>query len=236
MQDAFVGDIGDYGKYGLLRMVQWAGLSLSVNWYRVVKSQSGKQDDGKYVHYLCEPEKYRKFDTHLFDTLQKIVIDENDRRIERIEHSGLLDADFYSTPIPKERFTWHLQGLAATEESRVVFLDPDNGLETALMKEKGRCGAEYVAQGELLDYYNRGQSVILYQHRPQMMKKADCIKRITDFERTALNADAVQILEFPKFTNRFYFMFLHESDKAILEDVCLEMANRWSGICNRVLL
>ena len=38
MQDNYVGDIGDYGKYGLLRNVTAAGLRLAVNWYRVVQA------------------------------------------------------------------------------------------------------------------------------------------------------------------------------------------------------
>ena len=49
MQDNYVGDIGDYGKYGLLRNVTAAGLRLAVNWYRVIPTRPGKQEDGKYT-------------------------------------------------------------------------------------------------------------------------------------------------------------------------------------------
>lgn len=76
MQDNYVGDIGDYGKYGLLRNVTAAGLQLAVNWYRVVLPPSNEQDDGeciscskkpkqkdgKYTSYLEHPEKYRHYD------------------------------------------------------------------------------------------------------------------------------------------------------------------------------
>lgn len=51
MQDNYIGDIGDYGKYGLLREIYAADMSLSVNWYRVVPTKIGKQDDGKYINY-----------------------------------------------------------------------------------------------------------------------------------------------------------------------------------------
>ena len=43
MQDAYVGDIGDYGKYGLLRAVTASGLRLSVNWYRTVPCETEKK-------------------------------------------------------------------------------------------------------------------------------------------------------------------------------------------------
>ena len=35
MQDNYVGDIGDYGKYGLLRAIVSQKLELAVNWYKV---------------------------------------------------------------------------------------------------------------------------------------------------------------------------------------------------------
>ena len=59
MQDLYIGDIGDYGKYGLLRAVTAAGFRLGVNWYRVVPHGRSKQDDGKYTQYLEKPEDNR---------------------------------------------------------------------------------------------------------------------------------------------------------------------------------
>ena len=85
MQDSYIGDIGDYGKYGLLREVCAAAMSLSVNWYKVVPTKAGKQDDGKYISYLSMPQIYREYDPVMFDALYKIVLHEQDRRIERVE-------------------------------------------------------------------------------------------------------------------------------------------------------
>lgn len=73
MQDNYVGDIGDYGKYGLLRHVTAAGLRLAVNWYRVAPTRPGKQEDGKYISYSLQAEKYRHYDPELFDCLAGIV-------------------------------------------------------------------------------------------------------------------------------------------------------------------
>ena len=73
MQDNYVGDIGDYGKYGLLRNVTATGLRLAVNWYRVIPTRPGKQEDGKYTSYLDKPEIYRHYDPELFDCLADIV-------------------------------------------------------------------------------------------------------------------------------------------------------------------
>lgn len=92
MQDSYIGDIGDYGKYGLLREVCAAAMSLSVNWYKVVPTKAGKQDDGKYISYLFMPQIYREYDPVMFDALYKIVLHEQDRRIERVEQENLFPA------------------------------------------------------------------------------------------------------------------------------------------------
>ena len=56
MQDRYAGDIGDFGKIGLLRALRSQGLSVAVNWYLVEvmdseKNADGtfKQEDGKYL-------------------------------------------------------------------------------------------------------------------------------------------------------------------------------------------
>ncbi len=71
MQDNYIGDIGDYGKYGLLREVCDAELSLSVNWYRAIPSKLGKQDDGKYTSYLSMPQICRGYAPAMFDFYTK---------------------------------------------------------------------------------------------------------------------------------------------------------------------
>ena len=50
MQDRYVGDIGDYGKLGLLRSLAAAGLLIGVNWYRT--PDENHNEDGKFIQYL----------------------------------------------------------------------------------------------------------------------------------------------------------------------------------------
>ena len=218
MQDNYVGDIGDYGKYGLLRTVDNVGLSLAVNWYNVVPKKDNKQNDGKYTSYLSLPQKYRNYDPPLFDALHKIVCCEQCRHIGRIEQEHLFNASFFSSEILSDRPQWHQQ---------VVFLDPDNGLETQTMFHTGKATEKHVKWEELRDYYSRGQSVILYQHRPQMTKKNQCIDNILQFQKDYLCADTVKLLEFPKYTNRFYFMFVHAKHQAAFEYICFVMKRLW---------
>ena len=41
MQDRYTGDIGDYGKLGMLRYLAAAGLRVGVNWYRTPDEDHG---------------------------------------------------------------------------------------------------------------------------------------------------------------------------------------------------
>lgn len=238
MQDNYIGDIGDYGKYGLLCEVCAVEMSLAVNWYRVVPPKNGKQDDGKYTSYLTMPQVYREYDPTLYDSLYKIVMQENDRRIERIEKERLFEAVFFSKEIGTDRSEWHRQALEQTKSTRVVFLDPDNGLETARMYQTGRATDKHVKWEELKDYYKRGQNVILYQHRPQMTRKEQCIESVLAFQRDYLQADGVRLLEFPKYTNRFYFLFFHENYKEVFQRLCSTMTGKWgrNEFCREIIL
>ena len=238
MQDNYIGDIGDYGKYGLLREVCAADMSLAVNWYRVVPRKIGKQDDGKYTSYLSMPWLYREYDPTLFDSLHKIVMQEQNRRIERIEEEKLFPAGYFSKAISTDRKAWHAQALEETKSAAVIFLDPDNGLETAKMYQTNGATEKHVKWAELKSYYTRGQNVILYQHRPQMTTKETCIEGVMLFQRDYLLADCVKLLEFPKYTNRFYFMFLHENEKTTFERVCCSMVQKWgkNNFCHEIVL
>ena len=238
MQDNYVGDIGDYGKYGLLREICSAGLSLAINWYKVVPHTIGKQDDGKFIQYLSAPQQYRCYDSELFDVLYAIVCCKQDRRLERIEQANLFPAKFYSEAIDKDRKKWHKNALNQTLGTAVVFLDPDNGLETANMRKNGSATEKHVKWTEIKDYYYRGQNVVLYQHRPQMTSKEKCIESVMRFQHEYLLADCVKILEFPKYTNRFYFMFVHKEAKETFESICAAMTQKWghNEFCREIVM
>ena len=236
MQDNYVGDIGDYGKYGLLRNVTSTGLRLAANWYRVIPTRPGKQEDGKYTSYLDKPEMYRQYDPELFDCLAGIV-HRHKRSIEEIEASGVLAAAFFSDALmPTSRSHWHQAALFATAGADVVFLDPDNGLESARMRQRRAAKEKHTTWQEVKDHYDRGQSVILYQHRPQMTKKTVCIQGVLDFQNSFLHADHTLLLEYPRYTNRYYFIFAHQTHFTVLEHVHHAVAQTWTGLCNPVEL
>ncbi|MGC9975151.1 MAG: hypothetical protein ABSC57_00320 [Syntrophales bacterium] len=82
MQDKYVGDVGDFGKYLLLKKIIESARSLDenirlgINWY-YVKYEKGKGSDGRHIDYLRSTNKkslvYKDCDLDLYRELGRIV-------------------------------------------------------------------------------------------------------------------------------------------------------------------
>ena len=207
MQNRYVGDLGDFGKYGLLRALcsskedDRRTLSLGVVWY-LVPNEPG--NDGGRIGYLDpylteaseQGKRYRKLDPCLYDGLRGIVQSCN-RNVQRISESGFLPSDttlFYEEPLTFEgvedrrRGDWREQWLeCAKEKTRgcdVVFVDPDNGLEVKSISRTAKKGPKYAFFNELSPYLQRDQSLVIYQHISRSGKAEDQIrKRLAEIEK-----------------------------------------------------
>ena len=191
MQDRYTGDAGDFGKYGLLRRLRGLDdptLRLGVIWYRTGKSivESDSTNDGKYTTYLLgENERlYRPCDPPLYDRLRQIALPgpRSDRRVQAVEQSGLLgpDARFHSEYLPgpdkkasqqerqevvAQRRRWVQTARRNTADCDILFLDPDNGLEIPSEPMTRFNAPKYTYLEEVQQFFGRGQSLVIYQHR-----------------------------------------------------------------------
>lgn len=203
MENKYVGDLGDFGKYGLLRYL-CRGLRLGVVWYLVADEDHNA--DGRYIRYLNldqetsllyglspgtksfasqNERRFRACSPELYDALSRIVRDRA-RTVAEIRKRGVLPADtvFFEDVLElsargrderrKQREEWVDAALARTIDCDAVFLDPDNGLE--LDPDNGRAlpGPKYVTYEEVRRFRARGQSVIVYQH---FDRGADLVRR-----------------------------------------------------------
>ena len=64
MQNRYVGDIGDYFKYGMLRRLA-KGRRLGVMWY--LFPNEDHNNDGGHLSYLDDPDTWRHYDPELYD-------------------------------------------------------------------------------------------------------------------------------------------------------------------------
>lgn len=170
MQDRYVGDVGDFVKLALLRAV--AGQQrLGVAWWR--HPDESHDGSGRIVGYLQKPQEWRPRDAVLFDTLDRIV-GSGDRRIGALEEAGLLPEARYfgeSILVPGSRAAreahrrgWMERLQAAMADREVLFLDPDNGLETQGFDPGTRQAAKSVSVAELQILAQGGRALIVYHH------------------------------------------------------------------------
>ena len=173
MKNQYFGDIGDYGKYGLLRCLAEQGLSIAVNWYLTPDDAS---NDGSIRGYLSK-EKDRRYDPELFDVLREMC-DRKEQDVRLFAKRGMIPGAIYhdsfvepepgsSLSVPEKRAArecWHRKALEVCAGAELVFMDPDNGLRLGCPSAR-KDAPKFVYASEVCDYYDRDQDVVYYCHK-----------------------------------------------------------------------
>ncbi len=177
-------DVGDFGKYGILRALcrEKPRISLGVVWYLFPNEPCG--NDGRHVGYLegAQPPNcqhgckcFRACDPDLYDVLAEIW--RNGRReVASVRDNTVLPrgTQFFEDVLtfdglpPNQRTAhrddWLARALRATTGCELVFFDPDNGLETASTHRHHLRGPKHVFFTELAPFLRRGQGLVVYHH------------------------------------------------------------------------
>ena len=180
MRDRYVGDVGDFGKYRLLKALCGDDLSFGVVWY-LVPDEAGNADGG-HIGWTRQEPRFMPCDPALFHVLYR-MIERGDRSVRAVRERGVLPRGtvFYEDPLSyagmpgwgrtaigrrlEHRKAWAWDALAATRGCDVVFADPDNGLEPRAGLPRQRLnGPKHAYFDELSGYLDRGQSVVVYHH------------------------------------------------------------------------
>jgi len=241
MQNRYVCDIGDFGKYGLLRALIRDDLRLGVVWY--LNPNEEENSDGGLVTYLQDGKEseFRQCDPELYDALRGLLQREQ-RNIFSVQQSGILRMPtlFYDTPLTfsgvdlakrkEHRDQWCREALRTTENAQIVFFDPDNGLPGKTAKFYSKNGPKYVFPEELLPYAQRGQSLIAYQQQNRTCALAD---QIEAGQRRLMHLGAgrsVWALSFHRMRVRIYFVVASVHQENILHNRLCEFAEGpWKG-------
>ena len=157
MQDRYAGDIGDFGKFALLRALA-PERRLGDCWCRT-DGAGETYNDGRHLAYLRRPDRFRQLDSEVFEALASFVADVEANRCRRavksLEALALLPADtlFHGDLCPKpstERQHWAAGMVESMAGADLVFLDPDNGLEEPSPVGRARQSASWSpSDGEL---------------------------------------------------------------------------------------
>jgi hypothetical protein len=198
LQNRYVGDVGDFAKYGLLRLLtSETSFSLGVLWW--LFADEDHNSDGRHVSYL-KNSAFSALDPQLHLTLERLL-SAGQRSVKAIARSGILPEDtiFFDAPLStsssvasprklreRRRAAWLRKAFAVTAKCDFVFFDPDNGLETASVACHSPKGGKYVFWEELMPFWSRGQSLVIYHH----------------LNRTASVAKQTEVLQ-EKFASKF---------------------------------
>jgi hypothetical protein len=224
MQDAYAGDVGDFGKFVLLDAVARSsgGLKIGINWY-YVPSPRIASNDGKHTGYLDPSngryDSFRSCSHRIFDALSGLIAS-RDRTVAGLEALRLLPRTtrYFSTPVPlpgKARSDWFTASMIALFACEIVFLDPDNGIQPAGLGFRERRSVKYALLDEIASYYHSGKSVIVYNHRDRSPKSRYDERLGMVASIPGIRAD-VQIIRFRRFSVRDYLFLVQSPHRAII--------------------
>ena len=177
MKNQYVGDIGDFGKYGLLRFLANHGIKIGVNWYL---TEDDSSSDGRFTGYLNRPEEGIS-DPELFYVLKEIAF-RSDKSVNMIQDAHIIQgAEFYKEILKSSsleadarelsRRFWFNNSTLILKDVDLIFADPDNGIsyrKTAKTKDSEK----YILPEDVCDYYNSGRNVVYYCHKGRRKQEA----------------------------------------------------------------
>lgn len=231
MQDRYTGDVGDFGKLGMLRKIADSGLKIGVNWYLTYKPEEHFNDDGKHIGYLNDVV-FMNCDDELREALRLIV--RGERSVKALENANLLAGATYYTKILKPgsehnfiRLNWHKESLKVLADTDIVFCDPDNGLLVKSVSRKSKKSDKYILPEEIVSYFQSGKSVIFYNHRCRE-KESVYLERFQPLKhQEELSSAEWKGLKFVRGTIRDYIFILqpHHVNKINLAIECIMKTN-----------
>ena len=169
MKNQYFGDINDYKKYSLIRILSGHGqIETAVCW---VLTEDDDRNDGSRIRYLEKPDRWQNYDPIVYEHLKKHVLKKGLRDVSTIERGDILpNCRFYKEHIHDDtglrdkffdKFFKFAQGVD------LVFFDPDNGLEIRSIPIGRKNSSKYLYWSEVEASYSAGHSLLIYQHLPR---------------------------------------------------------------------
>jgi hypothetical protein len=233
MQNRYVGDIGDYVKLAILRALS-PGYHLGVAWWLFPDESHNK--DGRHIDYLERPDRWRRFDPNLFDTLKKVIASDQ-RNVRGLEGPNILaQATFASEMIPvggpvgqrrEARQEWFLRMKQSLADAKLVFVDPDNGLEPGYYSHGSATAGKSVLISELHELAILGRCLLVYHH--QTRREGGHYSEIDHWadRLRASGFSTVDALRAKPYSPRVFFLLDAPAD---IRQRAAEIEDRWRGL------
>lgn len=224
MQDRYVGDVGDFAKYGLLRRLigkpAERAIRLGVVW--CLFPNETHNNDGRHVSYLRRAE-FEALDDVLLASLRKIVLSEA-RCISAVSSGGIFPGGTVFCEAvaaaprhlsrkdrTQHRVGWLDRCFRATEKCDLVFFDPDNGVEVASVPKQHPNAGKYIYWDELIPFWQRGHTLLVYHHLNRTMPAARQVRGLRDRFRAKLDGAKVMSLVFRRGSSRVFWLVYRDT-------------------------
>lgn len=210
MKHQYFGDINDYRKYGLLRLLAEGGTIATGVCWMLTANDGG--NDGNNREYLVRRQQFRRFDPRLFDFLCGCAIRQTDlidnRSVHNLENEDILpETTFFTNPLADgldSRNQYFAAMLHLFRDRDLVFFDPDNGLENQSPAPGNADSCKFLYFDELARAYAERHSLLVYQHLGQRhMPREDYLA-----QRVAQLFDRVPVHSIIQFRTPFVAAFL----------------------------
>jgi hypothetical protein len=228
MKNQYFGDINDYKKYGLLRLLGGNGQIKTVVCWALTEDDNGP--DGRRIRYLKQPLLWQSRDPVVYEHLREYVLDKGIRSVNVIERSNVLpNCRFFKRYIKddiKLRSSYFKQFFEFAKDADLVFFDPDNGLEVKSVPFGKRRSAKFIYWAEVEQAYKFGYSLLLYQQFPHISREIF----IESLVRKCKELDGIDSV-FSYRTNHVVFLLLPQSRhlKMFIKSN-LEVSQKWGDL------
>ncbi len=143
MQDRYVGDVGDFGKFQLFRYLfadpksPLEGKALAQIWF-MHTGEGERNNDGRHIDYF---ERMMGSDEYLEHSMMDLLMRQK-REVTELEKLKLLpNAKFYYQEVPRaleDRYLWLNGALSFAMHSPIVAVAPDNGIALRCNRQEKR--------------------------------------------------------------------------------------------------
>jgi hypothetical protein len=225
VKNQYFGDINDYRKYGLLRLLtNGEEIKTAVCWMLTPDDGRG---DGEFINYLQQRDRWRKYDAALFDHLRGLVQTQGIRDVRGAETSAVLPSCRFAPGfLPDDadgraRYFEAFKDLAGGCD--LVFFDPDNGIEVKSKPVGTRDSSKYLYWDEIERFWQAGHSLLIYQHFPRV-KREPFIE--TKAHQVIDETDAPEVICF-RTSHVVFFLVPRPDRRDYFRERSAEVAQRW---------
>jgi hypothetical protein len=253
MQDRYSGDVGDFGKFSLLRyLFNEPRYRIGVLWY--LFPNESHNGDGGHVEYLRN-RGFLDCDKGLCERLSSIV--SGNRSVAALEEARLLPVNtvYFSEPLDfhkkfpsqtqedrqqrqRGRAQWFSKALVEISNCNIAFLDPDNGLQIPSCPKTAQLKSGKFAYYSEISKLTKDKDVtVIYHHLGRNGTHAAQISgRAAELRQHVDPSDTIFAVRYRPYSPRAYFIVAGKSEEDVMREKVLSFmrsayGNHWDCYC-----